>query len=98
MELIGVIEALKSLQKPCKVVLTTDSQYVQKGITAWIGTWKRNGWKTANKEPVKNRDLWLELDELNRGHEIEWKWIRGHNGHADNERCDELARKAAAES
>ncbi len=94
MEMMGIIEALKSLDNPCKVVLTTDSQYVQKGITSWIHGWKRNGWQTADRKPVKNQDLWVELDRLNQSHDIEWKWIKGHNGHLENERCDELAREA----
>ncbi|MGV8074671.1 MAG: ribonuclease HI [Syntrophobacteraceae bacterium] len=94
MELAGVIEALKSLDAPSRVILTTDSQYVQKGITTWINSWKRNGWKTVAKQPVKNRDLWVELDALNQKHTIEWKWIKGHFGHRENERCDVLARNA----
>ncbi len=94
MEMTAIIEALKELPPGSHVVLTTDSQYVQKGITQWIKNWKRNGWKNAAKEPVKNADLWKILDELNRKHVIEWRWVRGHAGHRENERCDELARKA----
>ncbi|MFZ2448023.1 MAG: ribonuclease HI [Syntrophobacteraceae bacterium] len=94
MELTAAIEALKYLQQPSKGVLTTDSEYVQKGITVWILNWKRNGWKTATKKPVLNADLWRELDALNQQHEIDWRWVRGHNGHAENERCDQLANMA----
>ncbi len=94
MEMIGAIEALKCLDDRCQVVLTTDSQYLRNGITKWIHGWKKNGWRTSDKKPVKNKDLWVDLDELNQKHEIEWKWVRGHNGHPENERCDELARNA----
>ncbi|NLJ27255.1 ribonuclease HI [Desulforhabdus amnigena] len=94
MELSAAIEALKTLPDCAGVVLTTDSQYVQKGITEWIRNWKKNGWKNASKQPVKNADLWIELDALNQKHTIEWRWVRGHAGHPENERCDELARKA----
>jgi ribonuclease HI len=94
MEMTAAVEALKSLDKPCKVVLTTDSEYLKNGITKWIKGWKKNGWKTAAKEPVKNQELWQKLDELDQKHTIEWKWVRGHNGHPENERCDELAREA----
>ena len=93
MELTAVIEALRSLKRPSRVVIYTDSQYVQKGITEWIGGWKARGWKTAAKEPVKNADLWRTLDELARGHEIRWEWVRGHAGHDGNERADALANK-----
>jgi len=82
MELTAVIEALRSLERPSRVVLHTDSQYVQKGITEWIRAWKARGWKTASKEPVKNVDLWRTLDELAKGHEIRWVWVKGHAGHA----------------
>lgn len=94
MELSAAIEALKTLPDCAGVVLMTDSQYVQKGITEWIRNWKKNGWKNASKQPVKNADLWIELDALNQKHTIEWRWVRGHAGHPENERCDELARKA----
>lgn len=94
MELMAAIEALRALTKPCRVRLTTDSQYVKGGITGWIHGWKRNGWKTADKKPVKNVELWQALDEAARPHEIEWAWVKGHAGHAENERCDELAREA----
>ena len=94
MELIAAIEALKSLKRPCHITLSTDSQYLQKGITEWIENWKRNGWKTADRKPVKNSDLWFELDSLRRFHQIDWQWLRGHSGHAENDRCDQLARNA----
>jgi ribonuclease HI len=93
MELTAVIRALEALSRPSRVVLYTDSQYVQKGIQQWIHSWKRNGWKTADKKAVKNKELWLELDELRRRHDIEWHWVKGHAGHAKNERADELANR-----
>ena len=96
MELTAVIEALSALTRPCRVVLHTDSQYVQKGITEWITGWKARGWKTAAKEPVKNVDLWRKLDEVVRGHEIRWVWVKGHAGHDGNERADALANKGVA--
>ena len=96
MELMAVIEALATLKRRCSVVLHTDSQYVQKGITEWIHNWKRRGWKTAAKEPVKNADLWRRLDEAAAGHDIEWKWVKGHAGDAGNERADALANKGVA--
>lgn len=96
MELTAVIEALTALNRPSRVVIHTDSQYVQKGITEWISGWKARGWKTAAREPVKNADLWRRLDDLARGHEIEWKWVRGHSGHAGNERADRLANRGVA--
>ncbi len=96
MELLGAIMALRALKKPCKVLLSTDSKYVMDGITKWIFGWQRNGWKTADKKPVKNADLWMDLVEAARPHQIEWKWVKGHAGHADNERCDELANEAIA--
>jgi ribonuclease HI len=98
MELTAVIEALTVLKRRCPVVLHTDSQYVQKGITEWIHGWKARGWKTASKEPVRNVDLWRRLDELASGHDIEWKWVRGHAGHAGNERADALANRGVAEA
>lgn len=91
MELTAVIRALAALKRPCKVRIHTDSQYVQQGISNWIRDWKRRGWKTADRKPVKNLDLWRELDELAEKHEIEWVWVRGHAGHRGNERADELA-------
>ncbi len=93
MEMMAVIEALRSLKRPMPVRLHTDSQYVQKGMTEWIHGWKRRGWKTAGKEPVKNEDLWRTLDQLAAGHRIEWFWVRGHAGHPENERADALARR-----
>jgi ribonuclease HI len=94
MELLAAINALQALKRSCAVVLTTDSQYVRQGITSWIHGWKRNGWKTADKKPVKNAELWQLLDDENRRHHVEWKWIKGHAGHEMNERCDALARAA----
>jgi ribonuclease HI len=97
MELMAAIRALESLKRPCRVRLTTDSQYVQKGITEWMANWKRNGWKTAAKKPVKNADLWQRLDTAISGHEIQWEWVRGHSGHPENELADVLANKAIDE-
>ena len=94
MELTAVIRALEALKRRCKVRLYTDSQYVQKGISQWIHDWKRRGWRTADKKPVKNEDLWRRLDELADGHDIEWHWVRGHAGHPENERADALANRA----
>lgn len=94
MELTAAIEALRALSRPCRVQLYTDSEYLQKGITEWLEGWKRRGWRTAAKKPVKNQDLWQMLDELIRVHDVEWRWVRGHAGHAENERVDELARNA----
>ena len=93
MELLAVIEALRALKRPAKARVFTDSQYVQKGISEWIHNWKKRGWKTAAKEPVKNSDLWQALDSEAARHVIEWQWVRGHNGHPDNERADALARR-----
>lgn len=93
MELRAVIEALNVLKRPCKVVLHTDSQYVQKGISEWIHGWKARGWKTASREPVKNVDLWQALDAAQSRHQIEWRWVKGHAGHAGNERADALANR-----
>jgi iron complex transport system ATP-binding protein len=98
MELLAVIEALQSLTQPVEARVYTDSQYVQKGISEWIHAWKRRGWKTANKEPVKNEDLWRRLDELAVGHTLEWCWVKGHNGHPENERVDALARAGLEQS
>lgn len=92
MELKAAIEALNALKKPCEVELTTDSQYVKGGMTGWIHGWKKNGWKTANKKPVKNVELWKALDEAVSRHKVNWHWIKGHAGHAENEKADELAR------
>ena len=94
MEITAVIEALKSLTRPCAIILTTDSNYVKNGITQWIHNWKKKGWKTANKKPVKNKECWLQLDVEVQRHQIEWKWVKGHSGHPENERADELANEA----
>lgn len=94
MELTAVIEALKALRRPVTARVHTDSQYVQKGISEWIHGWKRRGWKTADGKPVKNADLWQTLDRLATSHQIEWIWVRGHAGHHENERVDQLARAA----
>ncbi len=91
MELTAAIRGLEALSRACAVDLYTDSQYVRKGITEWIAGWKRNGWKTASKQPVKNADLWQALDELNQRHEIRWHWVKGHAGDPGNERADQLA-------
>lgn len=91
MELTAVITALRALKRPCRVVLHTDSQYVQKGISEWIVGWKARGWRTADKKPVKNADLWQTLDEATRHHDIQWRWVKGHAGHEGNERADRLA-------
>ncbi|REL29374.1 ribonuclease HI [Thalassotalea euphylliae] len=95
MELLAPIKALQTLKEGCKVTITTDSQYVRQGITNWIHNWLKNNWKTASKQPVKNVDLWKQLHAEVQRHEIEWKWVKGHSGHPENERCDELARTAA---
>ncbi len=94
MEMTAVIEALRALKEPCRVTLYTDSRYLRDGITQWIARWKRNGWRTSDKMPVKNQDLWEALDDLARKHEIHWQWLKGHAGHPENERCDRLAREA----
>lgn len=96
MELTAVIQGLSALTRRCKVKLWTDSQYVQKGITAWIVDWKRRGWRTADKKPVKNVDLWQQLDALAAQHDVEWLWVKGHAGHPENERADELANLGVA--
>ena len=95
MELMAAIVALEILREPCEVVLTTDSQYVRQGITSWIQGWKRKGWKTASRQPVKNVDLWQRLDAACQQHQIDWRWVKGHSGHPENERVDDLARAAA---
>lgn len=97
MELMAAIQALETLTRPCSVDLTTDSQYVRKGITEWMAAWKRRGWKTASRQPVKNRDLWERLDTLSQRHEIRWHWVRGHTGHDGNERVDDLANRGIDE-
>lgn len=97
MELMAAIMALESLKRPCKVDLTTDSQYVRQGITEWIKNWKKRGWKNAAKKPVKNADLWRRLDEVAAKHDIEWHWVKGHSGHDENELADELANRGIDE-
>lgn len=93
MEISAAIGALKALNRPCQVVFHTDSQYLRNGITQWIASWKRNGWRTRDREPVKNADLWRELDELVQQHRVTWQWVKGHAGDIGNERCDTLARR-----
>lgn len=95
MELMAAIQGLKALKKPCRVKLSTDSRYVMDGLTKWIFGWQKNGWKTADKKPVKNADLWQELLAAAKPHRIEWLWVKGHAGHPDNERADKLASDAA---
>jgi len=96
MELMAAIMALESLKRPCAVDLWTDSQYVRPGITSWLHGWKRNGWRTADKKPVKNADLWQRLDEARQRHDVSFHWVKGHAGHDENERVDELAREGLA--
>jgi ribonuclease HI len=96
MELMAAISALEALKRPSQVDLHTDSQYVKNGILTWIHGWKRNGWKTADRKPVKNADLWQRLDDLRALHEVTWHWVKGHAGHPENERADELARQGMA--
>lgn len=97
MELTAVIEALKLLKRPVKVRVTTDSTYVMKGCTEWLAGWKQRGWRTASKSAVKNADLWQQLDELTTKHEVEWQWVKGHSGHAENEWVDQLANRGIDE-
>ncbi len=97
MELTAAIEALAALKESCDVILTTDSEYVRQGITSWLENWKKRGWKTAAKKPVKNVDLWQRLDEQVRRHKINWKWVKGHSGHRENEMADQLANKGIDE-
>jgi len=94
MEMMAVIEALRRLKRPCRIIVTTDSQYVMKGMTVWIHAWIKKNWRNSQKKPVLNKDLWEEMFQLSRPHEIQWKWVKGHEGHAENERCDQLAREA----
>jgi len=94
MELTAVIESLRNLKKPCELIITTDSKYVKNGITEWIHNWKKNGWRTAAKKEVKNKELWIELDSLIQIHSISWDWVKGHSGHPENERADLLANVA----
>ena len=96
MELLAAIEALNALERPSTITVVTDSAYVKNGVTGWIHGWKRNGWKTSNKKPVKNVELWKALDQAQARHQVTWKWIKGHAGHAENERADELAREGMA--
>ena len=98
MELRAVIEGLKTLDTPSTIELTTDSKYVKNGITSWIINWKKNNWMTAKKKPVKNKELWMTLEELTEDHNIIWKWVRGHSGHLENERADILANEAILEN
>lgn len=93
MELMAAIQALESLTRPCAVELTTDSEYLRKGVLEWMANWKRRGWKTASKQPVKNQDLWQRLDAALSTHDISWKWVKGHSGHEGNEKADQLANK-----
>lgn len=94
MELMAAIRGLETLKRPCRVQLYTDSKYVQQGISQWLANWKRRGWKTADKRPVKNVDLWQHLDQATSRHQVNWHWVKGHAGHPENERADELARQA----
>ena len=96
MELLAAISALESLTRPSRITMVTDSQYVKNGVTSWIHGWKRNGWKTSAKKPVKNEDLWKRLDEAGQRHDVVWQWVKGHAGHPENERADELARAGMA--
>ena len=97
MELMAAIMALEELKRPCQIRLVTDSQYVMKGITEWLANWRRRGWKTADKQPVKNADLWQRLDRAAQRHQVAWEWVRGHNGHPENELADQLANRAIDE-
>ena len=94
MEITAVIKAISSLNRPCTIIITTDSTYVKNGITKWIHAWKNKNWKTANKKSVKNKKLWQELDKAIKEHDVTWKWVKGHSGHPQNEKADELANKA----
>jgi len=98
MEMMAVIQGISALKRPCTIAVYTDSQYVQKGITEWIWGWKKRNWKTADNKPVKNADLWQQLDALAKTHEISWHWVKGHAGHAENERADALARQGLQEA
>jgi len=98
MELLAVIEALAAIRNPSRVVVHTDSQYVKLGITEWVAQWRRRGWKTADRKPVKNVDLWVRLEAEAARHEVDWRWVRGHAGDAGNERADELANRGAAQA
>jgi len=96
MELLAAINALEALERPSTITIVTDSAYVKNGVTTWIHGWKRNGWRTSNKKPVKNTELWQRLDEARKRHEVTWEWVKGHAGHPENERADELARAGMA--
>ncbi len=98
MELTAVLSGLKTLNRPCDVVICTDSQYVKNGMESWIHNWKKNGWKTASRQPVKNADLWQQLDEQVARHRVRWQWVKGHAGHAENERADALANRGAEQA
>jgi ribonuclease HI len=97
MELMAAIKGLQAIKEPCRIVLTTDSQYVRKGISEWMSKWKSNGWKTSAKDPVKNQDLWQLLDIENHRHQIDWRWVKGHSGHLENEVADQLANRGIDE-
>lgn len=97
MELMAAIAALENLKEPCEVELTTDSQYVRQGILSWLAGWKKNGWRTSDRKPVKNQDLWQRLDAASSQHLMQWHWVKGHSGHPENERCDQLANRAIDE-
>lgn len=97
MELLAAIKALEALPQPSRILLTTDSEYLRGGITDWIEKWKLRGWRTSDKKPVKNQDLWMRLDQLAQLHQVEWRWVKGHSGHADNERADALANRGIDE-
>ena len=97
MEITAAVEAMRALKEPCEVEVVTDSEYLMKGITTWIHGWKKKGWMTASKKPVVNKDLWIALDEQVARHQAKWAWTKGHASHADNNRCDELATRAARE-
>ena len=98
MELTAVLSGLKTLNRPCNVVICTDSQYVKNGMESWIHNWKKNGWKTAGRQPVKNADLWQQLDEQVARHRVRWQWVKGHAGHAENERADALANRGVEQA
>ncbi|MEO7828082.1 MAG: ribonuclease HI, partial [Allosphingosinicella sp.] len=98
MELLAAIRALQALKRPCHVALTTDSSYVRDGITKWIHGWRRNGWKTADRKPVKNAELWQELEKAAAPHKVDWRWVKGHAGHPENERADKLACDASVKA
>lgn len=97
MEMLAAIKGLEALKRPCQVTLISDSNYLRQGMTQWLEGWKKKGWKTANKKPVKNQDLWQRLDELNQKHDVQWQWVKGHNGDPGNERADALANEAMDE-